>query len=87
MKADDIRRIAAAHKASNVAVFGSVARGEDTADSDVDLLMDFAGGTTFFDLFYLEAELVEFLGCKIDVVSRGALKPRDERIRAEAIAL
>jgi len=86
-QAEEIRLIAARHKASEIAVFGSVARGEDGPNSDVDFLVDFERGSTLGDVYYLQKELEEFLNISVDVVSRGGLKPRDNRIRAEALAL
>lgn len=86
-QANEIRLIAARHKATAIAVFGSVARGEDSPDSDVDFLVDFERGSTLGDVYYLQKELEEFLKTSVDVVSRGGLKPRDNHIRAEALAL
>jgi len=82
-----IKAIAARHKAFNVAVFGSVARGEDTETSDVDFLVDFLPGASLSDEFRLENELREFLKIPVDLISRGGLKPRDFHIREEAMAL
>jgi predicted nucleotidyltransferase len=61
------------HHAANVRVFGSVARGDERKDSDVDLLVDFQPGTTLFDQVALENELSDMLGRKVDVVSSRAL--------------
>jgi uncharacterized protein len=79
---------AARHRASNVRVFGSVARGVDTEESDIDLLVDFAPGTGLFDLLGLERELREALGVKVDVGSPSSLRSflRDE-VLAEAVTL
>jgi predicted nucleotidyltransferase len=82
-----IKAIAARHKAFNVAVFGSVARGEDGPDSDVDFLVDFLPGASLSDEFRLENELREFLKIPVDLISRGGLKARDSHIREEAMAL
>ncbi|MEK6647887.1 MAG: nucleotidyltransferase family protein [Actinomycetota bacterium] len=82
-----IRAIAARHKAFNVAVFGSVARGEDTPNSDIDILVDFLPGASLVDEFRLENELQEFLKTKVDLISRGGLKARDTHIREESMAL
>ena len=49
------------------AVFGSVARGEATATSDLDVLVDFDAGRSLFDLAGFEHALEDFLGCKVDV--------------------
>jgi predicted nucleotidyltransferase len=53
--------VGARHKATAIAVFGSVARGEDGPDSDVDLLVDFERGSTLGDVYYLQKELEELL--------------------------
>lgn len=84
----EIHRIAAAHGARNVRVFGSVPRGEANAGSDLDLLVDMTAGRSLFDLVALSDELEEALGIDVDVVTEGSLSPylRD-RIMAEAVAL
>ena len=84
---DQILEIAARHHARNVRVFGSVARGEAIATSDIDLLVDFEKDSSLFDLLHLADELKALLGRNVDVVSTGGLKRRDERIRAEAVDL
>jgi predicted nucleotidyltransferase len=75
------------HRGLAVALFGSAARGDDTEASDVDLLVDFEPGSALFDLMHLHDELEQLLGCRVDVVSAGGLKPRDERIRRESMPL
>jgi uncharacterized protein len=74
---------AAKRGAHNVRVFGSVARGEDTADSDIDLLVDLDDGVGVVGLAGLKRELTELLGTSVDVVPADTLKPR---IRAEVLA-
>lgn len=83
-----IIRCAAHRGASNVRVFGSVARGEDTETSDVDLLVDLADGVGLISLSALGRELGELLGRTVDVAPASTLKPgvRDE-VFAEAISL
>jgi uncharacterized protein len=85
---NDINRIAAAHGALNVRVFGSVRRGEASSSSDLDLLVDMSEGRSLFDLIALGDELREALGVDVDVVTEGSLSPylRD-RILAEAVVL
>lgn len=85
---DDIDRIAAAHGARNVRVFGSVGRGESGDSSDLDLLVDMAEGRSLFDLVALGADLEEALGVDVDVVTEKSLSPylRD-RVLAEAVSL
>jgi predicted nucleotidyltransferase/DNA-binding XRE family transcriptional regulator len=67
--------------AANLRVFGSVARGEDTPDSDIDLLVDMPGGAGLFALQSLEGELQRILGVDVDLAPVDSLKPR---VRAEA---
>jgi hypothetical protein len=74
------------HGASNVRVFGSVARGEDTLESDIDLLVDLAPGTGLFSLGKLEREISEVLGTQVDVVPSDSLRSA-VRIEAEAEAI
>lgn len=74
---------AARRGAHNVRVFGSVARAEDTADSDVDLLVDLNEGVGLVGLAGLKRELTDLLGTSVDVVPADSLKPR---IRAEVLA-
>ena len=66
-----------------LALFGSAARGEQTAASDVDLLVEFDEPIGFFDFVRLEQSLGEILQAKVDLVSSKALKPaiRDEVLR------
>jgi hypothetical protein len=76
------------YHAANVRVFGSVARGDDHKDSDVDLLVDFQAGTTLFDQVALEHELSDMLGRKVDVVSARALnKHLRPSVLSEAVEL
>jgi predicted nucleotidyltransferase len=84
----DIARIATAHGARNVRVFGSAGRGEADASSDLDLLVDMSEGRSLFDLVALSDELEEVLGIEVDVVTEGGISPylRD-RILAEAVVL
>lgn len=74
---------AAKRGAHNVRVFGSVARGEDTAASDVDLLVDLDTGVGLVALAALKRELAELLAVNVDVVPAETLKTR---IRAEVLA-
>lgn len=83
---DAIVAAAAKHGMSNVRVFGSVARGEDGPESDVDLLVDLEPGVSLLDLARLEVELTDLLRRAVDVVPARMLKPRVART-VEAIAL
>ena len=87
-KRDEILKIAAKHGAHNVRVFGSVARGEADAQSDIDLLVEFKQGTTLLGHAALIYELEELLGVKVDVVSDRGLRERvRDRVLNEAVAL
>ncbi len=85
---DDILRIAAAHGARNVRVFGSFARGESRPDSDLDLLVDLEEGRTLLDQIALLQDLQDLLGRKVDVVTERALhRLIRERVLREALPL
>lgn len=68
-----IRRVVADHHALDPRVFGSVSRGEDTEDSDRDLLVDPAEGMSLFDIGAMRWKLHDLLGVKVDVVSARGL--------------
>lgn len=84
-----IRRAAHRHGAKNVRIFGSVARGTDQPDSDIDLLVDFdVRSRGLFPLAGLQDELAVLLGEKVDVVSQVALAPHvAKNAVAEAVPL
>jgi uncharacterized protein len=80
--------LATQHGARNVRVFGSVARGEDRPDSDVDLLVDVEPGRSLLDVIALEQDLEVLLGRPVDVQTDAGLSPYlQQRILAEAAAL
>jgi uncharacterized protein len=81
-----ILEVAYRRGARNVRVFGSVARGEAGATSDVDLLVDMEPGRTLVDLAALERELTELLGCRVEVGTTLAPRVR-ERVLREAVPL
>jgi predicted nucleotidyltransferase len=73
----------AAHRASNPRVFGSVLHGEDTEDSDLDILVDPTSETTLFDIGAIRHELLQLLGMPVDVLTPKALP---EKFRAAVLA-
>ena len=80
---DDVVQKLAAHKETlagmgvrSLSVFGSVARDEATAQSDVDILVDFGGPTSFDRYMDLKFYLEELLGARVDLVTERGLKPR-----------
>jgi len=68
-----VRAAALRYQTTNLRVFGSVLRGDDTDGSDLDLLVDPLPGTTLFDLGGLQFELEELLGVPVDVLTPGDL--------------
>jgi predicted nucleotidyltransferase len=84
-KRNEILAIAAKHGASNVRIFGSVARGENTATSDVDILVDMHGDRSLLDLVGLKQDIEELLGRRADVLTEESIsRYLRDRIRAEA---
>jgi uncharacterized protein len=83
----EIKRLASRHKALDIRVFGSVARGEDRPGSDVDLLVRFAPDASLFDQIELAQDIEDILGVHVDVVSEGGLRTGHDEIRAQARAL
>lgn len=74
--------------AGNIRVFGSVARGEDGPDSDIDLLIDMPDDYTLMDLAGIQVEVHEILSHPVDVVPANDLQPKKHKqIHMEAIAL
>ena len=81
-------RLAEGHRAGRVRVFGSVARGDNTRVSDVDLLVTPSPGCSLFDLGGRVEDLQDLLGCRVDLVVEDGLKPRlRERVLREAVPL
>lgn len=80
-----ILELARSYGARNVRVFGSVARGEAGAESDIDLLVEVEKGTTLLDVVALWQDLEELLGRRVDLLTEGGLSPYlREAIVAEA---
>ena len=78
---------AARHRINEVEVFGSLATGHDTPESDVDLLVHPEPGASLFDIALFAEEAEAILGFHVDVVSAGATSAAMPRIRAEAVPL
>jgi predicted nucleotidyltransferase len=87
-KRAEILRLAEGYRAGKVRVFGSVARGENTGISDLDLLVTPGPGCSLFDLGGLLEDLQDLLDCRVDLVTEDGLKPRlRERVLREAVPL
>jgi predicted nucleotidyltransferase len=88
VRRQEILRYAASHGARNVRVFGSTARGDVGATSDVDLLVEMEPGRNLLDLVGLWQDLESLLDTHVDVLSDGGVSPHlRERIYAEAVPL
>jgi predicted nucleotidyltransferase len=85
---EEILRAAGRHGASNLRVFGSVVRGEDGPDSDIDFLVTLEPGRSLLDQAALVEDLEELLGGRVDIVEDDALHwyIRD-RVLQEALPL
>jgi uncharacterized protein len=85
---DDIIAAAEHNRAFNVRVFGSLARGDNRADSDIDFLVTFQPGSSIFDQVGLWLDLRDLLGCQVDLLTdhpeAGGIT---DAARAEAVTL
>lgn len=70
---EEIQKIVEKHHAKNVKVFGSVAVGNESADSDIDLLIETTPETTMFDIGAIKFELNKLLGVEVDVLTPNSL--------------
>ncbi|MDJ0660399.1 MAG: nucleotidyltransferase family protein [Crocosphaera sp.] len=86
LKRENILKIAAQHGAFNIHIFGSVARGEETPDSDIDFLVKMESERNLLDRIGLIQDLENYLGYKVDVATFKSLRDyfRD-KILKEAI--
>ena len=81
-KREEVLALAARYGASNVRIFGSVARGTADTDSDIDILVDMEKGRSLLDLGGLLMELQRLLGRDVDVITVAGLR---SRIRARVL--
>ena len=85
---DEIKAIVARHHGRSVALFGSVARGDERPDSDIDFLVELAPEARPFEILAIGAALEAALGVKVDVGTSGSLRPRlRDEVLAEAVPL
>jgi predicted nucleotidyltransferase len=86
---DAILALAAKHGATDVRVFGSVARGDEDETSDIDVLVKMLPGRSLFDMGGLLMDLRDLLGCKVDLVSEHKdMRPHfREIVLGEAVAV
>lgn len=72
---EEILRVASQHGGRNVRVFGSHARRQATAESDLDILLELEPRRTLLDLIAIKQDLEDLFGCKVDVVTEAAVSP------------
>ena len=83
-----IREIALRHRVSGVRVFGSALHGDDTADSDLDLLVDPTAPTTLMDIGAIRFELKQLLGMNVEVLTPNGLPASfREQVLREAVSV
>ena len=83
----EILRVAHRHGVERIALFGSVARGDDSEDSDCDFMVDFSGLASLVDLAVLKYGLEELLGRDVDVVPTDGLREKHLSAAEDAIVL
>ena len=87
-KRDEILRLAAKHGAFNVRVFGSVARGDATENSDVDFIVELEEGRSLIDHVQLKLDLEDLLGRRVDLVEPDGIHWYiKDRVLKEAVEL
>ena len=72
---DIIVKVLKKHNVKRAAIFGSIARGEATEESDIDIVIEFEGRKSLLDLVDLKLELQELLGKKVDVITYNSNNP------------
>jgi uncharacterized protein len=83
----EVQAAAARRGASNLRIFGSVARGDDDAKSDIDFLVDFEASRSLVDVAGLILDLQDILGVPVDVVEASTLGTGDDDVLADAVEL
>lgn len=87
-KAGVVRTLAQVHGARSAELFGSAARGDETPESDIDLMVELEPGRSLLDLIALANDLEEAFGRKVDVVEKSSAKPRvREAVKHEGIRI
>jgi predicted nucleotidyltransferase len=85
---DVIRHVVGSHHACNARVFGSIVHGDDTEQSDLDVLIDPAPEMTLLDIGAIRHELLQLLGISVDVLTPRALPEKfRSKVLAEAVPI
>ena len=74
-KKSAVQKIARTYGAKHVRLFGSVARGDDTESSDLDLLVDMKKSSTLLDIIAIKQDVEDLLGVDVHVVTESSLSP------------
>ena len=72
---EKIVQVLKAQGARKIAVFGSYARGEESPESDIDVIVEFSGRKSLLELVRIERELAEALGIKVDLLTEKSISP------------
>ncbi len=84
----DIKNILEQYGVKYIAVFGSVAEGTNTIDSDLDLIVEFASKRNLFKMIELSQKLSEILGVKVDLVTKDSIsKYLKDRVEQEKVVI
>ncbi len=85
---EEARSIVGTYQVAQPRIFGSTARGEDTEQSDLDIIVRRNGNLSYFDLFRLEDELSALLGVRVDLRTEGEFSSRIlDRIKRDFVDL
>jgi len=85
---NEILAIATRYGASNIRVFGSMAHGNESPESDIDIIVKMEKGRSLLDIIAIKQDIEELLGRKVDVVTEASISPyiRDNVLK-EAVSL
>ena len=75
LNSDQVKDLCRRYHVHSLSLFGSTARGEETQDSDLDLLVSFSQPVTLLQMVAFERELSTALGVKVDLVTEASLSP------------
>jgi predicted nucleotidyltransferase len=72
---EDILDITTKYGAKNIRVFGSMARGEESPDSDLDIIVEMDEGSSLLDIIAIKQDIEDLLGLKVDIVTEASISP------------
>ncbi len=85
---ETITKILDKHGAKKIAIFGSYAKGTQTSESDIDILVEFKETKTLIEIVKIEQEITQKLGIKAEIVTENSLNPYiKRRAQKEAITV